>query len=90
MKTETKPILFLDFDGTVSERDAIDAILERFADEKWQDIEERWKKGAIGSRECLREQVALVTATADEINDLLDEIRLDAGFETLLKTCQQF
>ena len=90
MKTETKPILFLDFDGTVSERDAIDAILERFADEKWLNIEERWKKGTIGSRECLREQVALVTATADEINDLLDEIRLDTGFETLLKICQRF
>lgn len=90
MKNEINPILFLDFDGTISSRDAIDAILEKFADERWLKIEERWKNGAIGSRECLREQVALVSASVDEINNLLDEIKLDAGFETLLKTCQKF
>ena len=80
MNIETKPILFLDFDGTISCRDAIDAILERFADERWLNVEERWKNGAIGSRECLREQVALINASPDEINNLLDEIKLDAGF----------
>ena len=90
MNIETKPILFLDFDGTISCRDAIDAILERFADERWLNVEERWKNGAIGSRECLREQVALINASPDEINNLLDEIKLDAGFETLLKICQRF
>ena len=50
------PILFLDFDGTISERDAIDALLEAFADSRWLVIEEEWKAGRIGSRECLREQ----------------------------------
>ena len=74
---ETKPILFLDFDGTISCRDAIDAILERFADQSWEIIEERWKNGAIGSRQCLREQVALINASPKEINDLLDEIKID-------------
>ena len=90
MNIHTKPILFLDFDGTISCRDAIDAILEKFADKRWLKVEERWKNGAIGSRECLREQVALINASPDEINELLDEIKLDAGFETLLKICQRF
>ena len=90
MSIETKPILFLDFDGTISCRDAIDAILEKFANKSWEIVEERWKNGAIGSRQCLREQVALIDASPDEINNLLDEIKLDEGFETLLKTCHQF
>ena len=90
MTIETKPILFLDFDGTISCRDAIDAILEKFADKSWEIVEEKWKNGAIGSRQCLREQVALINASPDEINDLLDGIKLDAGFETLLKTCHRF
>ena len=89
MNNETKPILFLDFDGTISKRDAIDLILERFADESWKIIEEMWKGNAIGSRECLREQVALIDAAPVEINDLLDEIKLDEGFGELLKTCRR-
>lgn len=83
------PILFLDFDGTISKRDAIDAILERFADQSWKILEEMWKGGAIGSRECLHEQIALVRASQGEINALLDEIELDAGFAELLKTCRR-
>lgn len=79
------PVLFLDFDGTVSTRDAIDLMLERFADPEWMAVEERWKNGSIGSRECLSEQVALISASSDEIDGLLDEIRLENGFCELLK-----
>ena len=65
------PILFLDFDGTISERDAVDAILEEFADSRWLAVEEEWKAGRIGSRECLRAQMSLVSATPAEVNALL-------------------
>ncbi len=89
INTEQKPILFLDFDGTISKCDAIDLILERFADESWRIVEEQWKSGAIGSRECLREQVALINASESEINGLLDEIKLDEGFTKLIETCRR-
>jgi 2-hydroxy-3-keto-5-methylthiopentenyl-1-phosphate phosphatase len=85
--SQHKPILFLDFDGTISERDAIDAILEEFADPQWLAVEEEWKSGRIGSRECLRTQMALVRATREEINTLLDTIKVDRGLTTLLETC---
>jgi 2-hydroxy-3-keto-5-methylthiopentenyl-1-phosphate phosphatase len=80
-------LLFLDFDGTISERDAIDAILESFADPRWLFIEEEWKSGRIGSRACLKEQIALVRATRAELDALLDSIELDAGLNVLLQTC---
>ena len=82
-----KPIVFLDFDGTITCRDAVDDILERFADSRWREIEERWKSGRIGSRECLAAQMRLVQATKEQVDALLDSIDLDEGFAKLLETC---
>jgi 2,3-diketo-5-methylthio-1-phosphopentane phosphatase len=85
-----RPILFLDFDGTISERDAIDVLLEAFADPSWLDIEADWQSGRIGSRECLREQMALVRATRADIDAVLDSINIDHGFGELLDTCARY
>jgi 2-hydroxy-3-keto-5-methylthiopentenyl-1-phosphate phosphatase len=79
--------VFLDFDGTITLRDATDAILDAFADPAWVQIEEAWLSGQIGSRECLAAQMALVTATRDEVNRLLDEIGVDPDFTMLLDAC---
>jgi 2-hydroxy-3-keto-5-methylthiopentenyl-1-phosphate phosphatase len=82
-----KPMVFLDFDGTITRRDATDAILEAYADPEWVQIEEEWKRGRMGSRECLIAQMALVRATSAEIDSLLDDIAIDKGFVPLLETC---
>jgi 2,3-diketo-5-methylthio-1-phosphopentane phosphatase len=82
-----KPILFLDFDGTITGRDAVDAILEAYADPRWLAVEEQWRAGRIGSRACLRAQMALVEATPVELDALLDSIDVDEGFALLLDTC---
>jgi 2-hydroxy-3-keto-5-methylthiopentenyl-1-phosphate phosphatase len=82
-----KPMVFLDFDGTITRRDATDAILEAYADPEWLQIEEEWKRGRMGSRECLIAQMALVRATKAEIDSLLDGIAIDQGFVPLLETC---
>jgi len=79
-----KPVVFLDFDGTISRLDVVDAILDRFAGEEWLRIEQQWKAGRIGSRACLAGQIALVRATAEQIDDLLASIQIDRGFLTLL------
>ena len=79
--------VFLDFDGTVSQVDVVDAILESFADPGWRRIEEEWRVGHIGSRECLRAQMSLVCASERDMNALLDRIELDDGFVDVLQTC---
>lgn len=81
------PVVFLDFDGTITCRDATDAILEAYADPLWQRIEDEWKRGLIGSRECLTRQMALVSATPAQIDSLLDTIEIDEGFVALLTAC---
>jgi 2,3-diketo-5-methylthio-1-phosphopentane phosphatase len=79
--------VFVDFDGTVSKDDVVDAILEAHADPGWHRIEDEWQAGRMGSRECLREQMSLVRATEQEMNALVDRIELDEGFGALLHTC---
>jgi 2-hydroxy-3-keto-5-methylthiopentenyl-1-phosphate phosphatase len=79
--------VFVDFDGTITLRDATDAILDAFADPAWLQIEDAWLCGQIGSRECLAAQMALVTATWQQVDRLLDEIGVDPGFAMLLDAC---
>jgi 2,3-diketo-5-methylthio-1-phosphopentane phosphatase len=82
-----KAILFLDFDGTITRRDAVDVILETYADSKWLAFEAEWRAGQIGSRDCLRAQMALVRATRKQLDALLDEIEIDEGLLALLEMC---
>lgn len=86
-KLNCPPALFLDFDGTITKRDVIDLILERYADERWLLIEEEWRSGRIGSRTCLTEQMELVRTTPEDLNSLLDSVELDEGFTELLRVC---
>jgi 2-hydroxy-3-keto-5-methylthiopentenyl-1-phosphate phosphatase len=80
-------VVFLDFDGTITLRDATDAILDAFADPAWLQLEDAWLSGQIGSRECLAAQMALVTASREQVDRLLGEIGVDPGFATLLDAC---
>jgi 2-hydroxy-3-keto-5-methylthiopentenyl-1-phosphate phosphatase len=82
-----KAILFLDFDGTITRRDAVDAILEAYADRKWLSLEAEWRAGRMGSRDCLRSQMALVRATRKQLDALLEGIEVDEGLAALLETC---
>jgi 2,3-diketo-5-methylthio-1-phosphopentane phosphatase len=79
------PTVFLDFDGTITTRDVTDAILDAYADPQWLVIEEEWKAGRIGSRECLAAQMALVSAGTEQIDAVLDAIEVDPGFAHLLE-----
>jgi 2-hydroxy-3-keto-5-methylthiopentenyl-1-phosphate phosphatase len=82
-----KAILFLDFDGTITQRDAVDAILETYADPEWLRFESEWREGRLGSRECLQAQMSLVRASRRQLDALLDEIEIDEGLISLLETC---
>ncbi len=80
--------VFVDFDGTIAPVDTTDLLLERFADPKWQQIEEEWKSGLIGSRECLVRQIDLVRATPEEMDDFVSRIDIDPGFGAFVDRCK--
>jgi len=87
MKKAKTPILFLDFDGTISSGDVTDVVLEQYADKSWRVTEAAWREGRIGSRTCLTEQMSLVRATRRQLNTLLDTIEVDRGLSDLLGLC---
>jgi 2-hydroxy-3-keto-5-methylthiopentenyl-1-phosphate phosphatase len=83
-KKNTPVALVLDFDGTLTEVDVVDAILENFATSKsWMTLEEAWRKGQISSRECLTKQLQTVKVTPDQLDDYLRGISLDKGWPDL-------
>lgn len=86
--TRLKCQVLVDFDGTIAAVDTTDRLLERFAEPQWQDIEEDWKAGRIGSRECMLRQVALVRATPAELDAFVAEIEIDPAFPSFVTLCR--
>jgi 2,3-diketo-5-methylthio-1-phosphopentane phosphatase len=76
-----------DFDGTIALEDVTDSVLERFALPGWEEIEGAWKKGLIGSQECMSRQIALIRATRDELDAHLDTVAIDPGFAGFSAFC---
>jgi 2,3-diketo-5-methylthio-1-phosphopentane phosphatase len=76
--------VLLDFDGTISQVDTTDLLLERFATPAWRDIEDDWKTGRIGSRECMVRQIDLVRATPAEMDAFIGTVEIDPGFRTFV------
>jgi len=77
--------MFCDFDGTITQVDVTDEILTQLANPSWREIEQEWACGSIGSRECLERQLALVDASAEELDSLIDAIPVDPGFSGFLQ-----
>jgi 2-hydroxy-3-keto-5-methylthiopentenyl-1-phosphate phosphatase len=69
--------VLVDFDGTIATVDTTDALLERFALPEWHAIEDDWKAGKIGSRECMVRQVDLIRATPSEIDAFIAGLEID-------------
>ena len=69
-----------DFDGTISLLDVTDTLLNRFGKPGWQDLEDAWECGDIGSRECMKGQVALLDMSEAELQNHLDGIEIDEHF----------
>ncbi|EJZ22864.1 MtnX-like HAD-IB family phosphatase (plasmid) [Rhizobium sp. Pop5] len=80
--------VFSDFDGTISIQDVTDVVLSCFAEPEWEDIEQQWKDGLIGSAECMRRQIALIRASRRELDAILDTVAIDPGFPAFRDYCR--
>ncbi len=84
MLTERLPpawTVLCDFDGTISLHDLTDSLLARFARPGWQAIEEEWRAGRIGSRQCMAGQIALLDCSREELEAFVAEAEIDPGFK---------
>jgi 2-hydroxy-3-keto-5-methylthiopentenyl-1-phosphate phosphatase len=69
-----------DFDGTVAVDDTTDTLLERFGRTGWQALEDDWRAGRIGSRECMAGQVGLLDMDHEQLDAHLAEREIDSAF----------
>ena len=81
--------VFCDFDGTISLVDSTDHVLSRLADPSWEDLENDWVSGRIDAATCMREQIALVGGSDEDLDHALGEVRLDPGFADFAAWCAE-
>jgi 2-hydroxy-3-keto-5-methylthiopentenyl-1-phosphate phosphatase len=80
--------VLIDFDGTISAADTTDVLFERFALPEWVTIEEQWKAGEIGSRECMLRQVDLLRTTPEIMDAFIADIKIDPDVPAFVELCQ--
>ena len=83
-------LFVVDFDGTLSLRDTVDAMLECFADPEWMAVEQEWLDGRITAVQCMQKQLQMVRADHVSLERFFREIRLDLGFLPFYKYVSQF
>lgn len=83
-------LFIVDFDGTLSVGDTIDAMLERFAGPEWEDVEAEWLAGDITAVQCMQRQIRMVDADHVTLENFFRGIQLDASFLPFYKHVSQF
>ena len=84
-ESDMSPVVFCDFDGTITQVDVTDQILTQLAHPSWREIEQEWMLGLIGSRECLERQIALVDAPVEELHSVIDGVAIDDEFSAFCR-----
>ncbi|WP_347489753.1 MtnX-like HAD-IB family phosphatase [Desulfoscipio sp. XC116] len=84
-----KKVFFVDFDGTITQTDTCQAMVEAFAGDGWQQINELWEQRKISTEECANRTFQLFRATLDDLRKLLNTIKIDEGFEAFIDFCRQ-
>jgi len=79
-----------DFDGTITEIDTAEFILDKFAKGNWKAFESQFENDEITLEECLRKQFSSVEASKKEMLDALKNIvDFRPNFENLAKYCKK-
>lgn len=82
------PVIVLDFDGTVTEKDIGDEVCDRFAPPAWRDIDAAWIRNEISLPEAQRRMWALARAERHEALAYAHEIgHLRGGLDDLMTSC---
>lgn len=89
MQADEKVAVLCDFDGTATLVDVTDTLYLKFGDEVCQATMKRWARGEITTPEELRTCFPRMYSRKAEMEDFLDTVPLDPGFETLVSFCRR-
>jgi 2-hydroxy-3-keto-5-methylthiopentenyl-1-phosphate phosphatase len=79
-----RTVVFLDFDGTISETDTGVHLLERLAPPAWRELGDAYARGEIGSRECLLDEWDLLPHDEQQLREVARTVPIDPGARGLV------
>lgn len=81
-----KPVIFLDFDNTLTDGDMLDALIEEFSpDDRWRVWEAEWVAGRLSARDCLQRQIENLRVSREALLDRAASVRVDPCFARILR-----
>lgn len=83
-----RKVFFVDFDGTITRQDTCTAMVQAFAREGWQELNELWEKKELSTEECAKRTLELFCAAPGDVAKLMDNMEIDAYFMDFLKLCR--
>ena len=92
MEIKKKPIIFSDFDGTITERDVILSITEKFAPPEWVEIKDNiLYKRIITLKDGVEKLFSLIESSKKNeiISFIKENIKLREGFADFLNFCEK-
>ncbi|MFW6429112.1 MAG: HAD-IB family phosphatase [Desulfosalsimonas sp.] len=79
------PYVFCDFDGTITARESLQAVFERFVPDKWEDMKHKLVSGSVTLRTGVREMIESIPSKSyGEVLSFVGRIPLRPGFEEFL------
>jgi 2,3-diketo-5-methylthio-1-phosphopentane phosphatase len=84
--SKNTPVLFFDFDNTITKEDVLDRIIEQFSySDEWRDWEDAWVRGEISTMQCLQRQIAGIRASEAELMDFVAGSQIDPHFASIVQ-----
>jgi len=84
----TRLAVICDFDGTITEMDVGYQVYTHFGDERWEEVNQRWRQGEMSSKDCLIEEYSFLDASEQEVMEYIMTMEIDPGFFDLVDTCK--
>lgn len=86
---DLRPVVFCDFDGTVTKSDVGYNLFHHFSGGRNDALLPDWKAGRLTTRDCLRLEAEMVHASAEEILRFVDRFRVDDTFPGFVRVCRE-
>ncbi len=84
------PVLFFDFDNTLTAGDVLDELIEKFSpNDRWREWERAWLEQRLSAKDCLQHQVRNMRVSREELYEHLSSVRLDPAFPAILRWARQ-
>ncbi len=81
--------IFCDFDGTITEVDTCEAILDKFSSEDWRKEDRLLEAGKITLEEALKRQLAPLRVTRSQMLSAVEDIGIRPGFREFVDYCAE-